>query len=168
MALFESVAEVSQSIQSAPLFTAVRESALAYPVILSVHLSSIALFGGAILMTNLRLLGLAMTTQPAPEVISQLRHWKRIGFILMAGTGILLAGAKAETYHANPYFQLKLGLIALVAVHAMVFHRQVYRNEAPRPQTAKLAACLSLALWLGIVAAGRLIAYYEPAVTGGR
>ena len=150
------------TIQSLEFFTAIRESALVYPVLLASHLSSIALFGGAILMTDLRLLGLAMTDHPAQDVIGQLRNWKRIGFIIMAVTGILLAGAKAETYYGNPYIQLKLGLLVLVGVHALIFRRRVYRNAAPMPGIAKLAACLSLALWAGIVSAGRLIAYYEP------
>ncbi len=156
------------SIQNLQFFTAVRESALAYPVILASHLSAIALFGGAILMTDLRLLGLAMMDQPALDVIGQLRPWKAIGFVAMAATGILLGGAKAAMYGGNPYFQLKLGLLALVGVHALVFRRRVYRStakadETPRtPGIAKLAACLSLALWIGILSAGRLIAYYEP------
>jgi hypothetical protein len=164
-----SPASVSNSIQNLALFTAIRESALAYPIILACHLSSIAVFGGTILMTDLRLLGLAMTGQPPSDVIGQFRVWKRIGFVTMAASGILLAGAKAETYYANPYFQLKLAMLALVGAHALVFRRQVYRNAAKldaalsMPGMAKLAACLSLALWMGIVSAGRLIAYYEPA-----
>jgi hypothetical protein len=87
---------------------------------------------------------------------------------MMAASGVLLAGAKAETYYGNPYFQLKLGLLALVGAHALVFRRTVYRFTAkpgqalPKPATARLAACFSLALWMGIVSAGRLIAYYEP------
>jgi hypothetical protein len=50
----------------------------------------------------------------------------------------------------------------------VVFRRTVYRNEnldqsATLPPAAKVAACLSLALWLGILTAGRWIAYFEPA-----
>jgi hypothetical protein len=165
-------AEVSNSIQDLALFSAIRESALAYPIILACHLSSIALFGGTILMTDLRLLGFAMTGQPPSHVIGQFRIWKRIGFVIMVTTGVLLAGAKAESYYGNPYFQLKLAMLALVGVHALVFRRAVYGNAAkldeaaPMPGAAKLAACLSLALWMAIISAGRLIAYYEPAAKG--
>jgi hypothetical protein len=163
-----------EAIQNLQLFTEIRESALAYPIILSTHLSSIALFGGAILITDLRLLGLAMRGQLASDVIAQLRNWKRIGFVMMVSTGILLAGAKAASYYANPYFQLKLSLLCLVGMHALVFRRRVYGGTAqldaaaPMPRIAKLAACLSLALWLGILSAGRLIAYYEPAGGAGK
>jgi hypothetical protein len=85
----------------------------------------------------------------------------------MISCGILLAGAKLDTYYDNPYFQLKLSLLLLVGVHALVFHRSVYGNAAELdraaaiPGIAKTAACLSLVLWIGILSAGRWIAYYE-------
>jgi hypothetical protein len=144
-----------ESLQNLGFFSAIRESALAYPIILATHLSCIALFGGAILMTDLRLLNLAMTDQPVSDVVASLRIWKGIGFAVMVVTGALLAGAKAEMYYANPYFQSKLILLGLLGVHALVFRSRAYR-------TPKLAAYLSLVLWLGTVSAGRLIAYYEP------
>ena len=54
-------------------------------------------------------------------------------------------------------------LLALVGVHAVVFRRSVYRAASNvAPGNAKLAACLSLVLWLGILSMGRWIAYYEP------
>ena len=163
------LSETAAVAQNLSFFTAIRESALAYPVILASHLSGIAMFGGTIVITDLRLLSLIMTDQPASEVIAELRPWKRAGFVLMAASGVLLAGAKAAMYAGNPYFLLKLGLLLMVGAHARLFRRGVYRNATlasvnrPLPGAARLAACFSLALWLGIVSAGRLIAYYEPA-----
>jgi hypothetical protein len=161
------LAEFSQWISGLDVFTALRESALAYPIIMSLHLSSIAVFGGLILMTDLRLLGLAMPNTPVSDVIAQTRIWKRIGFVVMVTCGVLLAGAKLDKYYDNPYFQLKLLFLTLVGIHALVFHRSVYGNaseldRAPAiPAIAKTAACLSLVLWIGILSFGRWIAYYE-------
>ena len=64
--------------------TAVREDFLPYPTILSLHLTAIALFGGMILVTNLRLLGFAMRTRPVADVIDQLRVPKIIAFLAVA------------------------------------------------------------------------------------
>jgi flagellar biosynthesis protein FliR len=51
-------------------------------------------------------------------------------------------------------------LLALVGVHALIFHRSVYGSTAvPDPMRAKLAGFLSLLLWAGIVFSGRLIAF---------
>lgn len=162
-----SLAEFSQWVQGVDFFTSLRESALAYPIIMSLHLTSIAVFGGLILMTDLRLLGLAMRSVPVSDMIAQTRIWKWIGFVVMVTCGLLLAGAKLDKYYDNPYFQLKLLLLMLVGVHAMVFRRSVYANaseldRAPViPGIAKTAACLSLVLWIGILSCGRWIAYYE-------
>jgi hypothetical protein len=156
-----------QLVRDSRLATAVRESELAYPIIMSLHLASIAVFGGMILMTDLRLLGAAMRDIPVADVIRQLRVWKRTGFVVMVTCGMLLAASKADQYYPNPYFRIKMGLLALVGVHALVFRRSVYAraeklDAAPAiPAVAKIAACLSLGLWLGIMSAGRWIAYYE-------
>jgi hypothetical protein len=155
-------------IQATPFFTYVREGpSYAYPVILSLHMAGIALFGGMILMTDMRILGWAMTSHSVSEVIDQLRVPKRLGFILAATCGILLFCCKAEEYYYNVFFRIKLTLFALVAVHALVFRGSVYNqpaeiDRAPRVLArAKLAASLSLLLWLGIACAGRGIGYIE-------
>ena len=63
-----------------------------------------------------------------------------------------------------------MSLLALVAVHGLIFRRSVYENtaaldKAPAiPGVAKLAASLSLVLWLGVAIAGRGIGYIEPPI----
>jgi uncharacterized membrane protein YfcA len=162
-----SAGEIAHAIAMTSFFTALRESGLPYPVVMSTHLSSIAIFGGAILMTDLRILGFAMKSMSITEVYRQTRLWKRIGFCIMITMGILLAGAKLDTYYNNPYFQLKLTLLCLVGVHALYFRPRVYKRteEIDRagkvPGVAKAAAWLSIILWVGILSMGRWIAYYE-------
>jgi hypothetical protein len=163
-----SAASISQAIQDTDFFTAMRESALVYPIVLSTHLTCIAIFGGMILLTNLRMLGLAFSGVPFADLLRSTRPWKWAGFFIMIGCGILLGGAKLEAYYANPYFLLKMLLLALVGVHALVFRRSVYRNaeqldQLPAmPRQARVAAVLSMVLWIGVLSAGRWIAYYEP------
>jgi len=162
-----SVLAIFQWIQSTEWATALRESSLAYPVIMATHLTGMALFGGMILITDLRLLGLVMRGYSVSDVVGQLRIWKRIGLVLVAGCGLLLACSKAEFYYINPFFWTKLSLFLLVAIHALVFRKSVYYNTAEIdrapviPTNAKVAAWLSLVLWVSIVSAGRLIGYYE-------
>jgi hypothetical protein len=162
------VASISHEIQSIGFLTYIRESGYTYPVIMATHLTCIAVFGGLILMTDLRLLGLALTDVPIADVVKGTRMWKRIGFVIMVTMGLLLATSEMDKYYGNPYFQLKMTLILLVAVHAIVFHRSVYGNpevldKMPKiPRVAKTAAVCSLVIWIGIASLGRWIAYYEP------
>ena len=158
----------AQWVQRTSWATGIRGSWYVYPVILSLHMCAIAFFGAMILTTDLRLLGVVMRKRPIAEVVNQLRVPKRIGFLLVAACGLLLASSKAEEYYYNPFFWTKMSLLALVGVHALVFRPRVYNkaaelDAAPRiPGRAKLAAVLSLVLWTCIFCAGRGIGYIEP------
>ena len=161
--------QIAHAIQSTDLGTAIRESALVFPVILTTHLACIAVFGGMILVTDLRLLGWALKGRAVADVVDGLRNWKRLGFCIMVAMGALLAGSEAEKYAINPFFWCKMITLALIGVHALVFRRSVYAKASDFDSTgvipgrAKLAAALSLLLWMGMVTFGRLIGYYEPA-----
>jgi hypothetical protein len=155
-------------VQATDFFTYLRGSAYVYPSILSLHMVGIAFFGGMILMTDMRLLGLAMRNRPVSDVVDQLRVPKRYGFLLAATCGLLMLGCKAEEYYYNAFFRAKVALLILVAVHALIFRGRVYSRAAEFdsagrvPGIAKTAAALSLLLWIGIACMGRGIGYIEP------
>jgi hypothetical protein len=157
----------AQWIQLTGFFTYVRSSAFFYPIVLSLHMCGIAMFGGMILMGDLRILGVALTRFKISDLLDQLRVPKRYGFLLMITMGSILAGSKAEEYYYNAFFRTKVILLLCVALHALVF-RKVYANTAALDQTkvipgqAKAAAVISLLLWTGLVTAGRGIGYIEP------
>jgi len=158
---------IADTIQSIGFLTDLRESALVYPIVMTTHLTCIAVFGGMILMTDLRLLGIAMKDRSVTDVVNQFRIWKRVGFCIMVTMGALLAGSEAVKYSGNPFFWAKMCFLAMVAVHAIIFRPRVYNNtaaidKAPSlPGRAKLAGALSLFIWLGVLSMGRLIGYYE-------
>lgn len=157
-----------QWLQFTGFFTYLRGSAYIYPIIMGLHMIGIAMFGGMVLMTDLRLLGWAMRKRSISDVVDQFRVPKRWGLLLTVTCGLLMFGSKAEEYYYNIFFRTKLILLALVLVHALVFYRGVYANpaaldQAPGvPGTAKLAAALSLVLWTSIACCGRGIGYIEP------
>lgn len=157
-----------QWLQLTDFFTYLRGSEYSYPAVLSLHMVAICFFGGMILMTDLRLLGWAMTGRPISDVVDQLRVPKRYGFLFVATCGVLLFGCKAEEYYYNAFFRTKLILFCLVAVHALIFRGSVYSKAAEFdragavPGRAKLAAALSLILWAGVACMGRGIGYIEP------
>jgi len=156
-----------QWVQSTAFFTELRASSYVYPIILSLHMTGIALFGGMLLMTNLRLLGWAMRSRPIAEVVNQLRVPKRYGLLLTVTCGMLMLGSKAEEYYYNVFFWTKMSLLGLIVVHALVF-RGMHRHPeeldtAPAPPArARLAGALSFILWIAVACAGRGIGYIEP------
>ena len=124
-----------------------------------------------IVLSDLCLLGWIPRQMSGAAVVEGLRMPKRIGFVVAATFGLLLFCCKAEQYYYNVYFRTKLLLLALVAVHAVVFRNRVYnRTDEIMPAGApslrmRFAALLSLLLWAGILTAGRAIGYV-PAPPG--
>jgi hypothetical protein len=115
-------------IQNTQVFVDLRSSGYVYPVILAFHLSAISLFGGMIVLSDLCLLGWIPRQVSAAAVVKGLRVPKRIGLLVAATFGFLLFCCKAEQYYYNVYFRTKMLLLALVAVHALVFRNRVYNR----------------------------------------
>jgi hypothetical protein len=165
-----SLLEFCQWVQSTGFFTALRGSWYVYPSIMSLHLAAIAISGGLILVTDLRLLGVALTKYAVSDIVNGLRWPKRVGFLVVATCGILMLGSKAEEYYYNAFVWAKFSLLGLVAVHALIFRPSVYNRAAlldgatEMPARAKTAAALSLLLWIGIACMGRGIGYIETPI----
>jgi len=147
---------VIAQIEGSALAEAVRASAWAYPVLEGVHLCSLAALFGGLLLLDLRLFGAV----PDIGVRSLARLSTRVaacGFVGVAGSGALLWASDASAISANPAFLAKLALITVAGANAVFFH---LRGSARRHDAiASLQAGVSLALWIGVIFAGRLIAY---------
>jgi uncharacterized protein DUF6644 len=158
---------IAHDIQSIGFLTEFSESVLAYPIVMSTHLTGIALFGGMILATNLRLLGITFKGLTITDVVTSFRPWKRLGGVIMIATGLLLAASEAEKYSPNPIFWAKMAILGLIGVHGLVFRGSVYNKTEELdllpviPGTVRLAAILSLVLWTAMFTMGRLIAYWD-------
>jgi hypothetical protein len=125
--------------------------AYTYPVLLSVHVVALVLLGGMVVLTDLRWLGLAMRGFSVRDVTDGLRVPKRIAFGLAAASGVVLFAAHADQYAHNPWFWLKIALLALIAANYLLFRRTLSEDAG----TGKLASGLSLLLWIGVVVAAR-------------
>jgi hypothetical protein len=132
-----------------------------YGAVLALHIVALSFCAGAIIATDLRLLGLGMRGYSLVELLAGLRNLKRIGFFLAAICGLLLFGKAATQYANDPWFWTKIALIALAGVNYLVFRQNVYLSAAEidrLPQTparAKAAGALSLLLWTAAAFAGR-------------
>lgn len=152
------------AIETSALGVAMRQSLWLYPIVEVVHLTGIALLVGSIAMLDLRLLGLS-NSLPVRRLASHILPWTAASFVLIVPSGLAMFVAHAGEFIANPVFALKICLILAAGVNAAVFHAGVYRgasdwdvNRTP-PLAARLAAALSLLLWVSVIACGRLLAY---------
>jgi hypothetical protein len=141
----------------------VRNSTWAFPFLQSLHFIGMSLLIGIVGAIDLRVLGLARAVPLAP-----LHRFLPLAFI---GLGInLITGAfffchDPWVYAFNPAFRLKLLLILVAGLNALWFRLGVFLDldawgpgiEASR--LAKVISALSLLIWIGVITAGRYIAF---------
>jgi hypothetical protein len=145
--------------------TGLHESRYAYDLIESVHVWALCLFFGLAVMFDLRLLGWTMRRVPVSEVSRRLLPWTVVGFVIMVISGSLLFSAIPLRSYQNIFFRVKMLMLLLAGLNVWIFHSGVYRRvekwdlDVAPPRTARIAGALSIALWIGIVLAGRMIAY---------
>jgi hypothetical protein len=144
---------------------AMRQWLWLYPIVEIVHIVGFVILVGAAFMFDLRLLGLSRAL-PVSAMADHLLRWARWALVLVVPSGTLMFVAHAAEMTSNPAFQLKLGFIAAALLNAGVFHRFPFRavgdwdTEIAAPLPARLAGVLSLGLWVGVIACGRLLAYF--------
>lgn len=151
------------SLQESTLGHAMRISPFLYPTAEVLHILGFVLLVGSIVSLDLRLLG-AGRTIPIQPMAQLMLPISRFGFVLAIIMGFLLFSADAAHTVGNPAFQAKLLLILAALINIAIAHAGPWRRQAiwraEASGGAKLTALLSLLLWIGAVAAGRLIAYF--------
>ena len=157
------IGDAAQFAASLPLAQALREGAWLYPIVETLHIIGFAVLVGAVAMFDLRVLGFGRQL-PVKALARHLLPWSAGSMLLVLPTGLLLFVADPLALLANRVFLLKLGLMVLAGLNALAFHAGPYRQADAwterGPPRAMLHALLSLALWFGVIACGRLLAYF--------
>lgn len=136
-----------------------------FPLIESLHVVSITFMFGAILMVDLRVLGLAGKHYPIGILSSELVPWSAAALAVASVTGVAMFITRASAHAANPAFQIKMLLMVLAGINVAVFHLAVFRrgtdwaSEEFVPIVARLLAASSIAIWIGVMLAGRWIGH---------
>jgi hypothetical protein len=152
-------------LEESAVAIAMRQWLWLYPIVEIVHIVAFVILVGAAAMFDLRLLGFSRQL-PVADLAQHLLPWARLSLLLVLPTGLLMFTAHATEMIENPAFRLKLVLIAVAGLNAAVFHSGPFKAVATWnqhiaiPAAAKVAAVLSLVLWAGVIACGRLLAYF--------
>jgi hypothetical protein len=161
------ILEFCQWLYNLPWVVRLEESDNLFPIIESVHVLSIALMAGTLVIVDLRVLGATFANEPVRRIAAALLPYTWSGFVLMVATGLPLFAAESVNLIGNPAFLVKLVLLALAGANAALFHLTVYRSvdqwgvAATAPLAARLLAGTSALLWVGVIVAGRLIAVFH-------
>ena len=138
----------------------VRDSLWLFPVIEAVHLLGLSLLGGALLMVDLRLLGLGARNQSIAEIERGARPWLVAGVAVMLSTGSLLFLSEAVKCYHNPSFWVKITTLPFALLFTFAVRQRIASREGfATSWRSRLLATASLALWFTVAAAGRWIGY---------
>jgi hypothetical protein len=142
---------------------AMRDSTWAFAIVEIGHLIALAVFGGAVLLLDLRLLGFAFTAQPASRVAREFLSITVAGAIVMFLTGSLLLASGPMRYYYNTPFRIKMGLFLIASFFHFTLQIKLTRQNPQQDHSTsgrKAAGAISLLLWFSIGVAGRAIGYF--------
>ena len=136
-----------------------------YSLLESVHVLTLSVFLGTLVMMDLRMLGLTLRHVPVGEAASRLLPWTVAGFVVMVMTGVLLFYAIPVRSYQSIFFRIKVVLLILAGLNAWHYHRTAHRTvgqwgaDVKTPKTVRVSAIVSLTAWTCVIFAGRFIAY---------
>ena len=154
-----SVLEFFHWLEYLPLLVAMRNSPWLFPVIATVHLLGLAIIGGAVLVVDLRLLGLGLTGQSAARLARDTEPLLLVGIASMLLTGPWLFLCFATKYYYLTAFWLKLASLGAVLLFTFTIRRRVVNKQTTAGAAPKLVAVASLSLWFSVALGGRLIGF---------
>lgn len=154
-------------LEGSPLGHVMRNSGVwTYGLVNLAHILGISSLFGAVLVLDLRLLGLWRNV-PLGAIASPAVPIATVGFAVAAASGLCLISSNATEYIGNPFLLIKfpaiaVGLINVAALNRMSAWRERDRREPDERARRQLAVfgAVSLMSWLTAITAGRLIGYW--------
>ncbi|MGH3676873.1 MAG: DUF6644 family protein [Mycobacterium sp.] len=154
-------------LQSSALGEFMRGSGLwTYPIVNLIHILGIAALFGAVLILDLRLVGVWRRT-PLPAITATAAPVAIAGFAVAATSGVCLLATSALEYEDNPFLVVKFSAIGLGFVNALVLRRTAAwkahtTRDLSHAEARRLAmmGSVSLISWLTALTAGRMLGYW--------
>ena len=157
------------ALEASALGQALRESPWLYPAVEIVHLVGIGLLFGSIAILDFRLLGFSRSIS-VRRLAGHVLPWTAAAFLLIVPSGLLMFIAYASDFISSPVFAVKMCLIMAAGLNAGLYYTivfpsvEVWDSEEMRklgpPPSARVSAAVSLAIWISVIACGRLLAYF--------
>ena len=143
----------------------IRDSAWLFPFVEVFHLLALALLGGILILVNLSLVGMRFGNVSTAQLARELRPWMFGCIGVMLVSGFLLFSTEAVKMYGNWAFQLKMVFLLLALLFTLTLHRRVIESQRTPASLRRVAAVVSLLLWLGVGLGGRALGYVTTAAS---
>ena len=125
------------------------------------HLVALGLFGAAVLLVDMRLIGVGLTSHPVAALEREARPWLLASLAGLIVSGFLLFLSESiKCYYSVPFW-VKMTCLASALVFTFTVRRRVAaaNGTRPAPLSEKTTALISLSLWAGVLWGGRWIGF---------
>jgi hypothetical protein len=132
-----------------------------YAMAQSIHLFSLALLGGTVLVADLRLLGVMLKDVPSEVVADNAHKWFRLALTVILISGVFMVAGVAQKAYYNDFYWAKMLALAVGIVFVFAIKRPLLRKNHAQvnPLVLKLVAIASLTVWFTVAACGRWIGF---------
>ena len=132
-----------------------------FAVVQVVHLLSLALLGGTVLVADLRLLGVLLKDVSSTAVIANTQKWFSVALIGLVVSGVFMSSAVAKKLYYNEMFWAKMVSLAVGIAFVYAVRRPLLRHahEGISPLALRMTALGSMTIWFTVAACGRWIGF---------
>ena len=148
-----------QWMASIPLSTYFLDHTWPAPIVQVIHLVAVAVFIGALVVVDMRLLGRGFTARPLAEVARDAQPWLIGAFILLFITGLPSLTSTALKQYYSPFFWWKMEALLLGVIFTFTIRRKVTQSDEALlgPFWPKVVGILSIGIWTSVTIGARLI-----------
>ncbi len=135
------------------------ESVWPTPILQCIHLTAVAVFAGALLLVDLRLLGKGLKDMPLAKVARAAEPWLIGSFAVLVLTGIPQMASTALKQYYSPFFWWKMEMVLIGVILTVTIRRRIAATEESQlgPVLPKMVGIASIALWTSVTIGARLI-----------
>ena len=131
-----------------------------FPVIEAVHLLALSMLGGAVLIVDLRLMGVGLKSRSASELWRAARPWMIGAIAAMILTGVPLFLSEPIKLYYSDSFWVKMTTLPIAIAFAFTVRSRVTADAVGNTTRRQLlVGALSITLWVVVAAAGRWIGF---------
>ena len=126
-----------------------------------VHLVALAMLGGAVLVSDLRLLGILLTDVSSESVVNNMDRWFSRALIVIAVSGVFMSSAVAIKLYYNEMFWAKMIGLSFGAAFVYFVRRPLLRHphQTINVWSIRFIAVSSMIIWFTVAASGRWIGF---------
>jgi len=149
------------ALKEGPIGQWMGASSWVYTVMLMFHFTGMSLLFGAMLLVDLRLLG--VTKQIPIKTALAFLPVAIVGFVINLITGFCFFAFQPTLMWSNPAFKVKMALVLIAGLNALWFALIEDKKIGAMPPygdtniVVKFSAGLSLAIWTVVIICGRMI-----------